>query len=157
MWKWTNLLCVTYAPKRIHIEAISEPNINIKPMKSQTRAPAGNIKTSENHVEYYPQWQLVQLWYNSILIQHVTLLKAQRERIKPCIKGKTNQNVPSLVKHIVAEFPLFQSTDTATRNFPSSAGNAYNITSHNLEWTNDGLLCQSYSVSEVKTAFQQGT
>jgi len=39
-----NLLCVTYAPKRIHIEAISEPNISIKPMKSQTRAPAGILK-----------------------------------------------------------------------------------------------------------------
>lgn len=33
------LLWVTQAPKRIHIEAISDPNINMKPMKSQTRAP----------------------------------------------------------------------------------------------------------------------
>lgn len=34
------LLWVTYAPKRIHMEAMSDPNISMKPMKSQTRAPA---------------------------------------------------------------------------------------------------------------------
>lgn len=100
--KQPNLLCVTYAPKRIHIEAISEPNINIKPMKSQTRAPAGNIKTSENHVDYYPQWQMIQA---TTVIQYVILLKAQRERAKLCTKNKINQNLPSLVKHILVGFP----------------------------------------------------
>lgn len=34
----------TNPPKRIHMEAMREPNASMKPMKSQTRAPANRDK-----------------------------------------------------------------------------------------------------------------
>lgn len=85
-----------------------------------------------------------------IIIQCVILLKAQRERLKPD-KTIDKTKFAFSSKTLSRWIPLIL---VSKHNYCQFPGSAYNITEHNLEWTNDEVLCQSYSVSKMKVVFQ---